>query len=293
MAAIIARQASIAQQIAMVAFVCAACVLGLLRSYQISGAATAVWQVAGSALQQGQATAAPPTAAVLGAELRSLNTGRGAAAGPAGSSGEEGKPMLGDPRAEAVARALNHSALAAEAGVTAATELASLTQADGFKQAALEAGPSLPSLPFPRVALLFLTRGPMPFVRLWDEWMASAGGLVPSHAVSCAPQHGGRARGLYLQRGSTCPPALKSSSQGLPVFYQLSCHQCCRIRACIPLPPVLGAGSRVGVRAGGGTACAQHWGGYNWTQGPAAAAVSPPAPLLRVRARPRTVQAAL
>lgn len=92
--------------------------------------------------------------------------------------------MLGDPRAAAAARALDHAALAAAAGVTAAAELASLTRTADREQAAPATGPTLPSLPFPRVALLLLTRGPLPLARLWDEWMAGADGLVPSHAAA-------------------------------------------------------------------------------------------------------------
>ena len=33
---------------------------------------------------------------------------------------------------------------------------------------------------FPRVALLFLTRGDLPHAELWGEWLGDAAGLIPS-----------------------------------------------------------------------------------------------------------------
>lgn len=110
--------------------------------------------------------------------------------------------MLGDPRAAAAARQLDHPALAAAAGATAAAQLAALTRAADGGQAVPAVGPALPSLPFPRVALLFLTRGPMPFIGLWDEWMAGAGGVVPAHAVSCTLRQADQ-EGLPLPGGTT------------------------------------------------------------------------------------------
>lgn len=40
-----------------------------------------------------------------------------------------------------------------------------------------------------KVALLFLTRGPMPLEPVWQEWLRGAEGLLPSFQVRCATVH--------------------------------------------------------------------------------------------------------
>lgn len=53
-------------------------------------------------------------------------------------------------------------------------------------------------LQMPKVALMFLTRGPMPHEELWNRWLASAAGLV---AVDCTSS-------------SVCSPTLLSNTNG-------------------------------------------------------------------------------
>lgn len=143
-------------------------------------------------------------------------------------------PVLGDPRAAAAARALDHAALAAAAGVTAAAELASLTRTADREQAAPATGPTLPSLPFPRVALLLLTRGPLPLARLWDEWMAGADGLVPSHAVRCCNEIAGQDLGRLQGSLASCSkPAYQGSSQP----HCIVCMQVTPAAGCARLKP--------------------------------------------------------
>lgn len=61
------------------------------------------------------------------------------------------------------------------------------------------------ALPTPRVALLFLTVGPMPHEALWEAWLRSAGGLVPKASLA--------AKGAFCLkmcrkgRGEDLPPA--------------------------------------------------------------------------------------
>ncbi|KAL4420725.1 hypothetical protein ABPG75_010381 [Micractinium tetrahymenae] len=187
MAALIARRAAIAQQIAMIMLACGACLLGLLRAYP--GAATSTWQPASGTVHQAEAPAAAPAAPAVATESqpaipRSSTPATAAAVASRPEEEGEGVPMRGDPRAVAVSRKVDHSAMAAAAGATAAAQLATLVQQADGGQADPAAPGALPNLPFPHVALLFLTRGPMPFIRLWDEWMGSVDGLVPSYGAA-------------------------------------------------------------------------------------------------------------
>ena len=38
-------------------------------------------------------------------------------------------------------------------------------------------------LGFPRIAMMFLTRGDMPHEQLWSDWFAEAAGLLPLQSV--------------------------------------------------------------------------------------------------------------
>ena len=70
------------------------------------------------------------------------------------------------------------------------------------------------ALPTPRVALMFLTLGPMPHEALWEAWLRSAGGLVPKASLAakgafCLKMcRKGRWRGAQLQASFLSAPSL-------------------------------------------------------------------------------------
>jgi hypothetical protein len=111
------------------------------------------------------------------------------------------------------------------------------------KQAAAPPPPPPPLIPpgdaIPRVAIMFLTRGPLPHARVWDEWLAGAnGGLLPVPAVSSQHRWG------CCMQANTCPavyhvqttpllnawawsPSFKVSNRTLPCVGPPPCSAAC------------------------------------------------------------------
>ena len=122
-------------------------------------------------------------------------------AAPADGS-DEGSEQRDDGRdiqdaASTAALSLDAAARARSAGATAAAELA----APSLERAGGDDGSDGMRLPRPpKVALLFLTRGPLPFNKTWDWWLNDVDGALPSHSVGFSSRGvvgggGWRARG--------------------------------------------------------------------------------------------------
>jgi hypothetical protein len=154
------------------------------------------------------AQAAAPAAAAQGVVQKTPTTAPQAAAAEAVAAApvKEAAPAAEsgpDAVVQARAAAGPDAALAAMAASENQTAAAPVARAEGA------AGQLPPSPPpgVPKVALMFLTRGPMPHEQLWGEWLSEVQGKVAMPVVSVQCGGGAGHAGAVLRPASpaTCP----------------------------------------------------------------------------------------
>ena len=170
---------------------------------------------------------------------------------------QPGRVPKGEAAAAAAAEAAENAAAAAvaAAAVAAADAAASMVDAaaaaaeadidpdadDEQQEESLDAaaGKGLPAdgpaaaaaLLLPKVALMFLTRGPMPHERLWNDWLREVEGLVPSALVSDPPP-----RGLGCLLAGPLPPP-PCSLRCLLTLQAACLPACSRLTHSLAAPP--------------------------------------------------------